>query len=125
MKDIKPQKFDAWLKEVYEQKGGLLDAWMKIQRELDNIPEEKKDQIMQDTFDSQSKEMIGMITEAFSTERAKPLVKLINDKIKDGVADYQFTAKSEVARLEAMIQKEAKDKVMEYKKKKLVFFKPL
>ena len=116
LKEIKPQKFDAWLKEVYEQKGGLLDAWMKIQRELDKISEEKKDQIMQDAFDSQSKEMIDMITEAFSTERAQPLVKLINDKIKDGVADYQFTAKSEVARLEAMIQKEAKDKILEYRK---------
>lgn len=116
LKDIKPQKFDAWLEKLYSQKGGSAETWGKIQKELDKVPEKKKDQIMEEAFQSQSHEMVEMITAAFSTEQAKPLVNLINEKIKDGVADYQFAAKSEVARLEAMIQKEAKDKVMEYRK---------
>jgi len=116
MEGSKPMKFDDFFHQKHKKAGGSDAGWGKLQEALKKIPEKQKESIMQEAFEAQNQEMHKVITEAFGTEEAAPLLKMISDKIEEGVADYQFAAKSEVARLEAMIQKEAKDKVMEYRK---------
>ena len=113
----RPVDFDNMFETFLDQKGANQELKDILQTEfLQKIPDDEKTKSMSALLDQLHGGLGNALESAFGHEDAKPLMDLLQKQMQKNAADAERQAKDQVLRLESVMQRETREKILNFTK---------